>query len=335
MRRCVVLPVAILCMLMNCSSGAQPNATDILKKSYEAETRASLTGRMRTTLYTGSAATTGDIAICRSGRQVRMDYLSGPSAGMSILDDGRSMTRLDSRTKTAYVSGTPEAPEHLSLLLANYTPVVTGTGRVAGRDCYVLAIRPKYPGNPSKRLWIDQSTFVALKTERFGSDGKPTMSTEYTSVDYSKRPSASLFVVAKGWRTVRLAASGDSSLDAVRKAVGFIPVKPGYVPKGYRFDGYYLRENPRGIRFAGLRYTNGMNTISVYEHDRPCLGGRGPGRGMGMGRGQEPRAGRCAGCILAETPHAQMARVFVGDLMVIVVGDISTAELQNMANSFR
>lgn len=327
----------MLCGLAEHPTQAQPNATDILKKSYAAEGRVTFTGRMRTTLHMGSNRTSADVTVHRSGDRMRMEYLSGPSAGATILDDGKSVTRLDQRTRTAYVSGTPDAPDHLSLLLSNYGPIVTGEGRVAGRDCYVLAIRPKYAGNPSKRLCVDKSTFLALKTERFDSDGKLSLSTEYTSIDYSKRPAASLFGVPNGWKTMRLSGSGDSSLDAVRQSVGFMPVKPGYMPKGYTFDGYYVRENPRNVRFAVLRYTNGMNTLSLYQ--RRCAGqgrgqGRGAGRGMGRGRGQ--MAGQnFPSAILAETPHAQMAQVFVGDLTVIVVGDMASRELERIAQSFK
>ena len=330
MRRCLM--ALVMSMVIGIPSfGAQPNAADILKRSYDAESRSSLTGRMRTTLYTGSSKTSAEIAIYRSGSRMKMQYLSGPSAGSSIIDDGRSVTRLDSASKTAYISGTPDAPDQLGLLLANYAPVVTGTAKIAGRSCYALHIRPRYSGNPSKKLWVDQSTFVALKTERLGPDGKITMSTEYTSVDYSKVPPTSLFAVPSGWKIVRLAESGDSSLDSVRKAVGVTPMKPGYVPKGYRFDGYYVRENPRAMCFAGLRYTDGMNTISIYER-RCCGQGRGMGRGRGPGGGT--CNGDCAPCIMAETPQAQMARVFVGDLTVIVVGDITSSELTKIANSF-
>ena len=51
-------------------------------------------------------------------------------------------------------------------------------------------------------------------------------------------------------------------------------------------------------------------------------------RGPGGGRG-------CKAGITAETPHAQMARTFVDGLAVIVDGDMSAAELQKTANSFK
>jgi hypothetical protein len=88
-----------------------------------------------------------------------------------------------------------------------------------------------------------------------------------------------------------------------------------------------------------LRYTNGLNTISVFERKGGCFGrgfrcgrGRGgPGCGINMGCG---RAG--AGCcLLMDNSQARMAHTIAGDLTVIIVGDIAASELQKMGNSFR
>ncbi len=314
------------------SAGAEMSATSMLKKSYDSEARTSYTARIRTTLHSSSGDKSADVLVYRSGKKMRMEYLTGASAGSVIIDDGKSVTRLHSATKTAYISGTPEAPKRLDLLLANYTPVLIGRDSVAGRSCYLLAIRPRSSGNPSQRLWLDQKTFIALKTERYGFNGKRTTSTEYSSIDYSKHPASSLFALPRGWKTVRLAASGDGTLASVRAAVGFTPVKPGHVPAGYGFDGYYLRQNPRGMRFAGLRYTNGMNTISIFQHKGQCGNGQGFGRGRGRGQGGAGRG--CASCMLAESPHMQMVCTYTGGLTIVVIGDLSSEELARTANSF-
>lgn len=321
----------ILCLAIS-SAVAEMSATEILKKSYYADARASYSGRMRTTVYTASGGTSADVLINRNGAKTRMEYLSGASAGTVLLDDGKSVTQLDSRARTAYVSGTPEAPERLDLLLANYTAVLVGKDSIAGRNCYTIAVRPKASGNPSKRLWVDRGTFLALKTERFSFDGRRTMSSEYTNIDYSKRPDPSIFSIPEGWKTVRLGASGDSSLESVRSAVGFTPRKPSHVPPGYGFGGYYLRENPRGMRFAGLRYTNGMNTVSIFERKGQCGNGWGFGRGRGRGQGA-PRRG-CASCMLDQGDHAQIACSYTGGLTIVVVGDLSADELGRIVNSF-
>ena len=326
--------------LIGGASRASPDAAGILRKSYAAESQARYIGRLTTELACGAGRSAkADVTIQRSGGMSRMEYVTGPSAGTVIIDDGRSMTRLDASSRTAYISETPDAPEQLDLLLSNYQPVLAGDAKIAGRQCYVVKLTPKCACNPSEKLWIDKVSSVALKTEKYGSDGKITSSTEYRSVDYSARPAASAFRVPSGWKTVKLAGASAVGLEAVRKAVGFTPKKPGYVPNGYRFDDYYVRGTPRCTLFAGLRYTNGMNTISVFERKGGCFG-PGFGRGRGRGRGAQCGRGGCPwtgpGChLLVNNPQARIVHTTVGDLTVLVVGDIALTELQKMAGSFK
>ena len=330
----------LLSLLVSGWSLASPNAAGILRDSYAAEKKLQFAGRLTTKVVCRAGVPpSADVKIVRSGRMSKMEYLSGPSAGTSIIDDGKSMIRLVTSSRTAYVSKTPEAPEQLDLLLANYTPVLAGSGKIAGRECYEIKLAPKCVGNPWKKLWIDKTSHLTLKTERYGSDGALVSSTEYGSVDYSARPTASQFRVPSGWKTVNLAGAPGVGLSAIQKAVGFAPIRPNYVPKGYKFDDYYLQNTPKCTPFAGLRYTNGLNTISVFERKGGCFGpgygcGRGRGRGRGCGRGgcssAEPGC-----CLLVNEPQAKMVHTTVGDLTVIVVGDIALTELQKMANSFR
>jgi len=261
-----------------------------------------------------------------------MDYLTGSLAGRAIIDNGASLTTLDSAAKAAYTSKTPTAGDHIELLLRNYRPILTGSSKVAGRDCYSVRLEPRYAGNPSKRLWIDKKNLVALKTEYYNSGGKVTSTSEYTSIDFNKRPSSSLFAIPRGWKTAQLAPQAEGSLEAMKQAAGFAPVKPSYAPKGYEFGGYSLCQTCRHMRCIALRYTNGLNSISVFESRGSCPG-MGRGRGWRGGRG----AGSCGGraCVLSQSPQGNMLRTTAGELSVILVGDIAQGELQRMAGSIK
>lgn len=318
-------------------SFASPDPTSILRDSYAAEDKLQYTGTLTTRiLCQAGLSPSAEVRISRSGRMSRMDYVSGPSVGTSIVDDGKSITRLVAASKTAYVSETPDAPEQLDLLLSNYSPVLIGSAKIAGRDCYEIKLAPKCACNPYKKLWIDKGTHLALKIERYGTHGELVSSTEYKHVDYAARPAASEFRAPSGWKKISLAGAEGVGLAAVKKVVGFAPVKPGYVPKGYRFDNYYLRTTPRCAPFAGLRYTNGLNTISVFERKGGCFG---PGyccrRGRGRGRGCADCATGEGCCLLINQPQGTMVHRTVGDLTVMIVGDISPTELQKMAASLK
>ena len=318
---------------------AATDAIGILKRSYSAESRAILTGQIKTTVYGWRGGqTSAEVRISRSGRRSRMDYLSGPLSGTTVIDTGDAVIRLNSAAKTAYISKTPEASKHLDQLLANYRPLLVGSSKVAGRTCYEVRLEPKYKGNPSERLWIDKTSLIALKTERHNSDGRLAISTEYVKANFAGRPAATLFAVPKGWKSVHL-AGGTTTESQVRKAVGFTPVKPGYVPKGYSYSGCSTCNTCATMQCAGFRYSNGLNTISIFERKGACNGN---GACCGTGRGRGWRGGRGAGggpgtgtCRLADNLQARMYRATAGDLTVILVGDIAENELQKMANSFK
>ena len=319
----------VAAVLTSLTALAAPSATDLLRKSYESDSKAIYSGELRTSL---PGQTSSQVRVLHLGPRSRMEYLSGPSEGSVIIDTGKSIISLDSRTKTAYVSNTPAPPERLDLLLANHSPVLKGSGKIAGRDCYQIRLASKYEGNPSKTIWVDKKSYVGMKNERFSSDGRLTMSTEYTKINYSDRPSSSSFEIPKGWQTVQLAGT-DDSLEGVRKQVGFTPIKPGYVPKGYTFGGYSIQQSPGGALFAGLRYTNGLNTISVFERNKDC-GGRGFGRGRGRGW-MHGRGGKGSDECMLYDPQTRMMRTTAGDITVILVGDIAQTEMQKMADSIK
>lgn len=332
-RAIVFLTVCLLLGTWN-AYGSQLGPSDILKRSYTAESNTSYSGRLRTTLYLASGQTSADVNIFRSGRSSRLEYLTGPAAGVAIIDDGKAIVRLDKSQKTAVITRTPTPPENLALLLKNHRVSLIGNDRVAGRKCYVIRLTPNYSGNPSKKLWIDYSTFIPLKTERYGADGKLAMSTQFTSINPSARPPRSTFDVPDDWKIVELPGRPSvSNTQAVSKVVGFSLLEPSYIPKGYVCDGYFICETCPRACCAGVRYSNGLNTISIFER-KTQNPGRGQGRGWRGGRGGGQGAGT-ARCIVAENPQARMLQTVASGLSVVLVGDISENELRKMAASLK
>lgn len=329
------IPAVFLLLLMVCSGArAQLTATEILRKSYEAEARLRFSGELTTSVYSANGTVAADVRIQRDARRSRMEYRTGPSAKSTIIDDGKSFIRLDASTRTAHLSGTPEAPENLTLLLRNYQPRIEGSEKVAGRDCHIIRLVPRHKGNPAKSLWVDKSTFLALKTKRYRSDGKLAVLTEYSDIDFSSKPAASSFAVPKGWKTVRTpGVTAASSLAGVQKHAGFAPVKPGYVPKGYSLEGYFTGSMQGGCPAGGLRYSNGLNTLSVFQWRAQGMGRGFGGTGRGRRGGRGEGAGR--GAAVAAGPNVNLVRTTVGGISIVIVGDIAEAELRKMADSIK
>lgn len=332
-RATVLLTVCLLLGVWN-AYGSQLSPSDILKRSYAAESNTSYSGRLRTTLHLGSGQASADVNVFRSGRSSRLEYLTGPAAGVAIIDDGKAIVRLNKSEKTAVITRTPTPPENLALLLKNYRASLARSDQVAGRKCYVIHLIPNYSGNPSKKLWIDYSTFIPLKTERYDADGKLVMSTQFTSINLSARPPRSTFDVPDGWKIVELPGQPSvSNAQAASKVAGFSLLEPSYVPRGYVREGYFICETCPRACCAGVRYSNGLNTISIFQRKTQILG-RGQGRGWRGGRGNGQGAGT-GKCIVAENPEARMLQTAVNGLRVVLVGDISENELRKMAASLK
>ena len=326
----------ILLIILVVSFAAQQDAVDILKKSYAAGGRNTFSSRLKTITYQNTKPISADVNISCSGLQSRMEYLTGPCAKSVIIDDGKSITRLDPSSKTAYILSNSKPDTSLEPLLANYQPIIIGSSSIDGRICYIINLRPKYKGNPSKKLWIDSKTYIPVRTERYNSDGSLTMSTEYTKVDFSAKPSPSLFTRPHGWKLIKLASNiNDLRMGNVRSALGFMPVKSRYIPKGYSFDGYCVCEMCVKPRCVGLGYSNGLNTISIFQCKGNCAC-TGPGLGHDLNKVQN-RSVHCrsGSFILTETPQARVLRTQIDDFTITIVGDISAVELKKMASSLK
>ncbi len=311
---CAALVLAVACL--SCAAG--PDAVSILKGSLRAESHAVFTAQVKTTVYGQRGPASAIVRIQQSGARSRMEYISGRSAGRTVIDDGKHMIRLDPATKTAYITKTPPASDQLGLMLRNYRPVITGSERIADRDCYIVKLVPVYKCCASKKLWIDKQSLVTLRTEKYNPEGPVHCATIYNSVDYKHKPSDALFRVPRGWKTVNIAEDQVGiRLVSVRKAAGFTPRKPAYIPKGYVFDNYYIHNAPGDV-LAAMRYTNGLYTISVFEFRAGTL---------------DFRASDCS--TLLDYPQAHVVESKVAGISVIAVGNITEAELKKMVASVR
>ena len=314
-----ILSIALLLATACISLAAAPNATDILKRSLRAEDRASFTADVVTTVYGERGPASSTVHIRQSGAKSRMEYVSGRAKGRTVVDDGKSLIRFDSGARTAYVTKTPPATEHLDLLLHNYRPVLTGNERIAGRDCYMIRLDPIYKFCSSKKLWIDKQSLVTLRMAKYNPDGTVYCTTSYTRIDYKTKLSDALFRVPNGWKTVRIADDlGSVSLASVRKATGVTPRKPSYIPKGYIFDNYYVHRTPNGSALAAIRYTNGLTSISIFEFKAGTLS---------FG------AKECS--TLLDYPQAHVIQSKADGISVVAVGNIAETELKKMAGSVK
>lgn len=197
------------------------------------------------------------------------------------------------------------APRRISLALKNYRATYAGRGIVAGRPAYVVKLIPKKRGNPSETIWIDMQYYLPLKSELRNSSGVPISVSAFREIAFQPRDiRSSLFQV-------------DTNVKPPNNPVpelGFKVVKPRYSPKGYMLAQVSMV--PIGGLFAAhLMYTNGINTISIFERKR---GGKDAGKApSGFGK------------------WANVLRFERGNIVYTIISDIDKRELRKIADSLK
>ncbi|MCE5313467.1 MAG: MucB/RseB C-terminal domain-containing protein [Armatimonadota bacterium] len=71
-----------------------------------------------------------------------------------------------------------------SLIYQNYTPLVEGRDHIAGRDTWVLRLKPKAKHRPWKQLWVDKKTSAVLASRDWTARNKIKRSMKTVSIHY-------------------------------------------------------------------------------------------------------------------------------------------------------
>jgi negative regulator of sigma E activity len=214
--------------------------------------------------------------------------------------------------------GTEEA-----LVLRNFQPRLEGEERIAGRLAYRIQLAPRHRGDAWRRLWIDRQTFLRLGTEIYDGNDRLVRSTRFQEIEIDPhdpldpdmfRPTP--YVLSVTQHTISDEEQG-KSVEQVSQAVGFPIRLPRFVPQGYVFDGAYTYPCECGCEkpAAQVRWSNGLNTISMFECGPPCGAG--------------------AACLTATKGRTANVPVDLGGQSVLFVGDTERANLQKMAQSLK
>ncbi|HOK54567.1 MAG TPA: MucB/RseB C-terminal domain-containing protein [Armatimonadota bacterium] len=196
------------------------------------------------------------------------------------------------------------APQRIDLALKNYNAVSAGKEKICGRSAYVIKLIPKKKGNPSETIWVDDKYFLVLKSELRNSSGTPVSVSAFREISFEPTDiKDSAFAVP-----VNVKPPNNPVPD-----LGFKVVKPKYIPKGYSFVQTTTVPVTKDVYAAHLMYTNGINTISIFERKRDKNSDKWDDRGN----------------------MANVVRFDHGQVTFTIIGDISKAELQKIANSLK
>lgn len=325
---------AILLLLMIPASFAfaqKPEAAQRVRIAYQAESKARLSGVLRTTTVLQTGEVDSEVVIYRKQGMTRYEYRAPELGGLVLIDKGNTLIRLNPATRTALVETVHQSPATVDLVLKNYQASLVGQERLLGRLVDVVTLKPRKGSGPSRKMWIDRLTGVVLRTEQYNSAGKLVSRSAYLSVDWNANPDDSLFAVPAGWKQVQSPLQPERHLDKAElsKQIGFTVRQPSYVPPGFVLDGFHLVYRPNMLASAHIRYVDGLNSISVFEQRFPPGARR--GRGFQWGR----RMGKRGNCEFFTSSEGNVLVKEAGGIRFTVVGDLPETELQKVIDSLR
>lgn len=266
---------------------------------------------------------------------------SGPNEKIVHLGPGRESAWSITRENTTYTylpkdkvllisnSNRSEANwERIRLLLNNYRVACIGEESVAGHKTYVMEIRSRRFGTTSKKLWIDKRHHTLLRSVDYSATGKKRSSMNTIRISYGARIEPAEFYIPSDPSIKRLIACTPAGPAYLSRTLKISVRSPRYVPKGYVSEGHYLYNSHCNCnhRSAQLTYTDGLNTLSVFETpiNQPC---RGTKCNMQLGNSGHTEC-ELQGCEAAKT--GQIRR---GNKIITVVGDITSDEIRRIVES--
>jgi outer membrane lipoprotein-sorting protein len=214
--------------------------------------------------------------------KTRLDYLSPERvAGRMIVDDGVRLWHYEPRLNMVFrgpslampadAPATWPAQRHRLRLL--------GLEEVIGRPTVVISVWPK-EGRRERRLWIDRTTGVALRTEVRDPEEGLVLTSYFTRISFGLNVPEAFFRphVPAGARVVTQDGSTRGPLlplATLQQTVGF-PIPALQTIQGYRLlGGEPIQSGP--LMAAYLQYSDGARLLAIFVAPANRLGP--PGRG--------------------------------------------------------
>lgn len=296
----------------------QRSGAHLLRESYDAERKYSYLGVLEIELLRRANPIHASLTVMHAAPdKTRTDVVSPKEfEGYVVINNGDTRYIYSPSSKRWYGNTLRPPEQDVELALENYRVRAAGRDKVIDRPCRRLKITPRYAGNPRKILWVDDETNLVLRKELRNAEGEVISRSRYTEIHIKKAdaPEDEAFLPPDQaeikWGTK----------SPPRK---FTALKPTYVPRGYRFDEDVRVRIHRGAERAHLRYTDGLNTISVFQEiasDKSA---------------SKPKGDASKTIATASTLYWNAVERQVGGLRVVIMGDIAADELRKMAESIQ
>jgi outer membrane lipoprotein-sorting protein len=261
----------------------------ILKRSVRADGRVSYSAKIEIGIYENGrqTGTRTQKVIKDSGNRRRVESLSDQGGGV-IVSDGRTEWEYRPKRKLVKQRELPVLEDAqrwrlqaLDAVARTLNPAYEGTATVAGRQCYVIALKPPDGSRTRKRVWVDCVNHTELKANRYGPEGGILGTWTVTEIQFDPDLDPALFQFSppEGCRVDKLAKVARGPLGTAEQEIGFKAVVPSRLPVGFAF----LRDQASVMHMRSgdalwMQFTNGVDSFSTFQtrqkEGRPGNSGR-------------------------------------------------------------
>lgn len=265
----------LLIILINLSYALEPNL--LLKQAWDKEGTVKLYGRMSSQGYFGDRKVLSEVELYwLHPKKIRREFISQNDLRLVLVSDETSEWRFFPKRNLVMFSPLSQeskiTPERWALIQKNYTIKYLGTRPILARSAALIQIESKHGINPSRKLWLDLKQPIILKSEQYNSDTQLVLTSYFTELSFKKKIDPSLFTIPTSARLIKQSEATHHryTVEEGKQLLRYSVKTATYLPPGYIFDGCYSwrqrdRTEPASIQ---LRYTDGLNTISIFEHQR-------------------------------------------------------------------
>ena len=276
----MIRPAAAACALLLLVSPAwarrkpaAPDAAALLRRTL-APSAGSYEGQMRVEVFAGGLSSVKEISVRFQRGLYRREVLDGAGNPAQVaVSDGKTEWIYDKPRNKVWV-GEPADPglkrlgpdDEFDLLTDNYDVSASTAEPVAGRACWLLALRARADGRLQRRLWVDRKTGLVLATEDFRPQGGLASSARFERLSFPRRQPKKLFrfETPPGATVVKRLDADFMALEQAKTAAGVEPKTPAWLPPGYVFES--LDVLPRGgSRIVHYRFSDGINVLSLFQ----------------------------------------------------------------------
>ncbi len=240
---------------------AAPQADKLLQATEKAD---------KTLRYSGTAVVarpgvpSKTLQIWHDGEKRRLEWTAPPvSRGDLLVDDGNSVWHyFSSENNAVQTRGAAEIDWHR--LAQSMTAKVEGSGKVAGRDAWIVALKPRDKNQSPLKVWIDQKVFARLRVERGSGAAKSTMAMQKINFG-AVPPRLFQWSPPAGAQITRTSGTLYNDFLQAQRGASWLSA-PNSLPSGYDFESAVVDASGNGGKGeAWLRYANGLSRFSIFQ----------------------------------------------------------------------